>query len=218
MGIIVVVLSILLPQSIQAALDGDCRQVIYSILDESGSCREQRPKAVEELKRVVFQLQVGDCFMLKTIRAESFGDKNTIIPLLKLPPSPRPFDLAHRQHLVQLKLQAIKTLEGIKRRPLEPSTDLWCSLYAASDILQHYAGRKHLLLFTDFKENRQRKSCRSIKFDNVTVEARLIPRPHDEDPARFKQRLRFWVQAFKKAGAARVAFFDTDGSPLMEEQ
>lgn len=220
MWIMMLVLSVLVPQSVQAALEEDraCRQMIYALLDRSGSYQEQHPKAVEDLKRVVARLQAGDCLVLKSIGAESFGDQNTLLPPLELPPSSRPFDPAHRRSLAQRKIQALKTLEELNRKPMEPSTDLWCSLYAASRILQHRQGKKHLLLFTDFRENRWRKSCRSLRLDGVTVEARLIPRFQNEDPAVFERRLRFWVQAFKEAGAASVAFFDKDGLPLLEER
>jgi len=195
--------------------DQMCRRVIYTLLDLSGSYQAHRPQALEEVKRVVATLRPGDCLIVKSISAESWSDRNTLL-VLRLPVSSRPIDPGHQRRLTQMKVQAVKRLEALKAAPPDPYTDFWCSVFAASRALQNSAAEKHLLSYTDLQDNRRRKACQQVRLEGVPVTVRFIPRGND--PAAFERRIRFWAQAFKEAGAGPVQFFDLDGLPILEEK
>lgn len=192
-----------------------CSRLVYALLDLSGSYAALRERAVEELKRVVVGLRPGECLILKSISHESWNDSNTLLGL-RLPPSPRAIDPGHQRRVAQAKSQALLRLEGLKGKPKDPYTDLWCSLFVASQALQHGTGGKELLVFSDFRDNQRRKACQQLRLQGVTVTGRLIPR--GEDPAAFDRRIRFWASALRQAGAAAVALHDMDGLPVVVEK
>jgi hypothetical protein len=195
----------------------DCRRIIYVLLDISGSYTEVRPQAIDDLKEIVATLRAGDCFILKAISAESFSDSNSLL-VLKLPTSSRPIDLGYQRRLNYAKSQAITQMEGLKSRPRSRYTDLWCSIFLSSKVLQNSSCEKHLVIFSDLKDNCRKRACKDFRLDGVEVSVRRIPRSRDDDPFAFEKRIRQWVQVFKQAGVAGMSFSDTDGLPLLEER
>jgi hypothetical protein len=193
---------------------GECRRVVYGLVDLSGSYRGQRDAALEELKRWIAASQGGDCLFVRSVGAESWNDPNSLLSL-RLPPSARPIDPVHQRRLARMKVQAITRLEALKAVAPEPYTDLWCGVYAASQVLQGWSdAERQLLIFSDFQDNRRRRECQQVRLQGVEVTARLVPR--GRDPAAFERRLRFWAKVFTEAGAVRVRFFDRDGNLIWE--
>jgi hypothetical protein len=202
--------------SAEAAINDEqtCRRVFYTLIDFSGSYEPYRALALADLKRLVTTLRAGDCLIVKSIGTESFSDRNTLL-VLPLPVSSRPIDPGHQQRLTELKVRAVKRLDALKAAPKDGYTDLWCSVFSASKVLQKNDGEKTLLIYSDLLDNQRRKDCQQVRMEGVPVSVRFVPRGND--PAAFERRIALWARAFKEAGAGPVQFFDVDGLAIGEK-
>ena len=176
------------------------------LIDVTGSFSKLLPAAVDAAKRTVGRMRGGDCLVVRPIGAQSFGDSQ--LPVVNLPRSSRPIDPVHERRLVALKTQGMNRLEAIRYARPDGRTDIWGALYASGQIL---AGSpdKALVIFSDMEdtEGLQPKGM-TLRLNEVIVDVAFVPRRGT--PAAFAKRIRFWQEAFERAGAAQVRFLDSN--------
>jgi hypothetical protein len=189
-----------------------CRHLTILLYDVTGSFVRWLPQAVTHGQRTIQTLRPGDCLLVRTIGATSFRTESVLT--IRVPTSSRPIDPAFERDVVALKRRGVRELATIIALRPAGATDVWGSLYAASQTLQaSRATQRTLAVYSDLDDNvRVRATAMTLALTGVDVAVYFVPRePH---PDRFVTRLRQWQVVFGAAGATTTRFYDTNLFPF----
>ncbi len=182
-----------------------CRRLVVGLVDDSGSCSAFLPSEVRKMREILIDLQQGDGFTVRTIRAESYGASNDIVPLVLFPARQRSIDADNARAVLGLKLSAVRALNGLLGQHPSPRTDIWQALYAAALTFRTTpATQRELAIASDMDDtgNHRPRTAR-LRLDGVLVRL-FVPRSDNDSPDAFERRVALWRTVFLGAGARGV--------------
>ena len=180
---------------------------VYMLLDTSGTYTKQIDKARGIVKYLLGTLKPGDSLALARIDSSSFSEKDIIAKIT--------FDLRPSKANAQKRafLEAMEQFsESVKGSSY---TDITGGMLQAIEYLNETgAGQKHILVFSDLKEEIKKGNIRDfpIVFDGIKVTALNVTklRSDNVDPREYMERVEAWSKRVQDGGGEWRVMNDLD--------
>ncbi len=173
------------------------KKAVYVLVDTSGTYSKQFDKVQIVLRYLLGSLQPGESLALARIDSGSFNEKDIIARMT--------FDL--RPSMANAQKRAF--LESVEKfgKDIRPSeyTDITGGILQAIEYLNETrATQKHILIFSDLKEEIKKGQVRNfpISFDGTHVVAINVTKLNSDniDPREYQKRLEDWRLRVEQGG------------------
>jgi hypothetical protein len=176
---------------------------VYLLLDTSGTYTRELNEAKKIISFYLATLKAGDSLAVARIDSGSFSEKDIVAKVT--------FDDRPSRTNVQ-KREFINVIDNfVKNVQSAAYTDISGGLLQAQEFVRETgAGRKHILIFSDLKEELPAGYKREfdLELDGFIVTALNVTklRSDNKDPEEYKSRLTFWQDRVEQAGGTwRIA-------------
>ena len=182
---------------------------VYLLLDTSGTYTQELVKAQQIINYMLATLEPGDSFAVARIDSGSFNEKDIIAKVVL---DARP-SAANRQ-----KREFAATIEKFVQQVKSSAyTDISGGLLQAIEFLNETdVGQKHILIFSDLKEELPQGFVRDfdLTLDGFTVKALNVTklRSDNQDPGEYLQRVEEWQDRVVAGGGTWGVVNDLDRS------
>jgi hypothetical protein len=180
---------------------------VYMLLDTSGTYRDELNQAKAIISYLLGTLQPGDALVVSRIDSGSFSEKDIIC---KMTFDGRPSVANQQKRLFRETIDEFITgVEG------SPHTDITGGLVQAVEFLNETgAGNKHILIFSDLKEDLIKGHVRDfpLQMDGCQVVALNVTKLRSDniDPREYYQRVKHWEQRVVAGGGGWRVINDLD--------
>lgn len=172
---------------------------VYLLLDTSGTYTKELKKAQKIINYYLATMNAGDSLAVARIDSGSFSEKDIIAKAT--------FDDRPSKSNVQ-KREFAKVIDDFVESVKSASyTDISGGLLQAQEFIEETgAGRKHILIYSDLKEELPEGYNRDfdLELDGFHVTALNVTklRSDNVDPTEYKDRLMYWQDRIEKAGGS----------------
>jgi hypothetical protein len=165
------------------------------LVDTSGTYVKELKQANLIIRALVSELEPGDHFMLAKIDSDSFSEKDVVVNMK--------FDSRTSYSNKQKRALIRQVSRWSKKVKSSRYTDITGGVMQAVEYLgRSNAGKKHIILFTDLKEDLRRGQVRKfdLKFDGIKVVSINVTklRSDSRDPRKYYKRLKKWETRVRK--------------------
>ena len=172
-------------------------QGVYMLLDSSGTYRMEIKRAQAIVNYLLGTLQPGDSLAVARIDSGSFSEKDII--------SKMTFDRRPSMTNQQKRLFKQKVDDFVAKVKGSAYTDITGGVLQAVEYLNETgAGRKHILIFSDLKEDLAKGHIRDfpIKLSGCTVVALNVTKLRSDniDPRGYYKRVEKWKERIEAGG------------------
>ncbi len=173
-------------------------RAIFMLIDVSGTYAEEVGKAATVVNYLLSGLEAGDSIMVAGINSRSFSEKLIIAGAT--------FDSRPSKRNAQKKMICDAMQEFASKKESSSYTDITGALIQATSYLNE-TGCKHktVLIFSDMKEDLDKKTIRSFPIDmkGISVVALNVTKLRSDniDPRLYLNRLNWWEKRVIDAGA-----------------
>ncbi|MDH5570334.1 MAG: VWA domain-containing protein [Gammaproteobacteria bacterium] len=174
-------------------------RAVYMLLDTSGTYTKQLEKAQGIVRYLLGVLNSGDSLALARVDSASFSEKDIVAKVT--------FDLRPSQANAQ-KRAFMEVMDKFAAEVKGSSyTDITGGMLQAIEYLNETgAGEKHILIFSDLKEEIKKGHIRDfpIPFDGVKVVALNVTKLHSDnvDPREYMERVDNWSKRVEDGGGS----------------
>jgi hypothetical protein len=170
---------------------------VYMLMDTSGTYTEELNKAQAIINYLLGTLEPGDSMAVARIDSGSFSEKDIIA---RMTFDHRP-SVSNKQRL-RFRDEVDKNVKDVKGSPY---TDISGGMLQAIEYLNETAsGRKHILIFSDLKEDLPKGYVRDVPFElrGFKVVALNVTKLHADNvnPRDYLERLAEWQQKVEDGG------------------
>jgi len=184
---------------------------VYLLLDTSGTYTKELQEAKKIINFYLATLKSGDSLAVARIDSGSFSEKDIVAKVT--------FDERPSQANVQ-KREFVSVMDSfVKSVKSADYTDISGGLLQAQEFINETgAGQKHILIFSDLKEELPKGYKRDfeLELNGFMVTALNVTklRSDNVDPKEYQARLAFWQDKVEKAGGnwRMVNDLDREGS------
>jgi hypothetical protein len=178
------------------------RQAVYVLVDTSGTYANEVAKARKVVNYLLGSLQPGDSLAVGKVKSRSFSEKD-IVAKVTLGMDPVQANAQKRQFSEQINAFT-ESIEGMKGSVY---TDITGGMMQAAEFLAETGARNRtIIVFSDMQEELDYKTVRNfpIRLDGIRVIALNVTKlaTDNVDPRRYLDRLAWWEQRAKAAGAS----------------
>jgi hypothetical protein len=172
-------------------------RAVYMLLDTSGTYTQQLEKAQGIVRYLLGILNSGDSLALARVDSASFSEKDIVAKVT--------FDLRPSQANAQ-KRAFMEVMDKFAAEVKGSSyTDITGGMLQAIEYLNETgAGEKHILIFSDLKEEIKKGHIRDfpIPFDGVKVVALNVTKLRSDniDPREYMERVDNWSKRVEEGG------------------
>ncbi len=186
---------------------------VYLLLDTSGTYTKELRKAQNIINYYLATLEAGDSFAVARIDSGSFSERD-IIAKVKFDDKPSKSNVQKRE-FAEIIDNFVSTVESASY------TDISGGLLQAQEyITETGAGYKHILIYSDLKEELPDGFNRDfdLELDGFTVTALNVTklRTDNVDPTEYKSRLLYWQDRIEKAGGSWRMLNDLERDDALE--
>ncbi|WP_390619163.1 VWA domain-containing protein [Maricurvus nonylphenolicus] len=185
---------------------------VYLLLDTSGTYTQELEKAQQIINYMLAHLEPGDSFAVARIDSGSFNEKDIIAKVVL---DARP-SASNRQ-----KREFAATVDAfVKQVKSSAYTDISGGLLQAIEFLNETnVGQKHILIFSDLKEELPEGFVRDfdLVLDGFTVKALNVTklRSDNQDPGEYLERVSQWQERVVSGGGSWAVVNDLDRSDAL---
>lgn len=210
-----VTLTLLLATFITACDSGQAKnhqRGVYLLLDTSGTYTQELKKAQQIINYMLAHLEPGDSFAVARIDSGSFNEKDIIAKVVL---DARP-SASNRQ-----KREFAATVDAfVKQVKSSAYTDISGGLLQAIEFLNETnVGQKHILIFSDLKEELPEGYVRDfdLVLDGFAVKALNVTklRTDNQDPGEYLERVSQWQARVVGGGGSWAVINDLDRSDAL---
>jgi hypothetical protein len=210
-----VTLTLLLAAFITACDSGQAKnhqRGVYLLLDTSGTYTQELKKAQQIINYMLAHLEPGDSFAVARIDSGSFNEKDIIAKVVL---DARP-SASNRQ-----KREFAATIDAfVKQVKSSAYTDISGGLLQAIEFLNETnVGQKHILIFSDLKEELPEGYVRDfdLVLDGFAVKALNVTklRTDNQDPGEYLERVSQWQARVVGGGGSWAVINDLDRSDAL---
>ena len=171
---------------------------VYMLLDTSGTYKNELNKACAIVHYLLGTLEPGDSLGVARIDTGSFSEKDIV---KKVTFDRRPSVANQQKRLFRDRIDSF--ISGVKGSPY---TDITGGLLQAAEYLNETgAGKKHVLIFSDLKEELIKGYVRDmpIQMPDFNVVALNVTKLRSDniDPREYLDRLEYWKKRTEGGGA-----------------
>lgn len=177
----------------------DYHTAVYLLLDTSGTYTQELQKAQQIINYYLATLNAGDSLAVARIDSGSFSEKD-IIAKVTLDGRPSQANVQKREFVTVID-NFVNTVESAAY------TDISGGLLQAQEFISETgAGRKHVLIYSDLKEELPAGYQRDfdLNLDGFVVTALNVTklRSDNVNPKEYQARLAFWQDRIEQAGGS----------------
>jgi hypothetical protein len=190
-------------------------KLIIVLLDNSGSFKNFRDKAIDHCLKFIDAMHGGDKFALFLIESESLKRNESPINFTIPPPKGTIPTIIERKQMDSTKKANKEKISKLKKRELSGHTDIWGALMRASQFINsnlYTKYQKFLLIYSDMQDTKQRGPKLSINFENVCV--KIFYADINEQTVK---AIEFWKNKLSEYKAISVQVFTPDDSETMTD-
>jgi hypothetical protein len=170
---------------------------VYLLLDTSGTYTTELDEAKKIINFYLATLKAGDSLAVARIDSGSFSEKD-IVAKVTFDERPSRANVQKREFMAVID-HFVKTVQSAAY------TDISGGLLQAQDFVRETgAGNKHILIFSDLKEELPAGFKRdfALELDGFTVTALNVTklRSDNRNPEEYQERLSFWQDRVEEAG------------------
>jgi len=170
---------------------------VYLLLDTSGTYTNELDEAKRIINYYLATLKAGDSLAVARIDSGSFSEKD-IVAKVTFDDRPSRANVQKREFVAVMD-NFVQTVESAA------FTDISGGLLQAQEFVRETgAGQKHILIFSDLKEELPKGYTREfdLELDGFFVTALNVTklRSDNRDPNEYQDRLSFWQNRVEKAG------------------
>ncbi len=186
---------------------------VYLLLDTSGTYTQELIKGQQIINYLLAYLEPGDTFVVARIDSGSFSEKD-IVAKVTLDTRPSASNKQKREF-------AAKIAEFVKTVKSSDYTDISGGILQAIEYLNEAGvGKKHILIFSDLKEDLPKNFVRDFDFtlDGFTVKALNVTklRSDNVNPKEYLDRVSEWKQRVVQGGGTWGIINDLDRAEALE--
>lgn len=182
-------------------------KAVYMLMDTSGTYTNQLQKAKMIISYLLSTLDSGDSLAVARIDSGSFSEKDIVA---KVTFDSRPSVATSQKRAFRDQIESfIKTVKS------SPYTDISGGMLQAAEYLDETgAGERHILIFSDMKEEIQKGHKRDFELpmDGVEVIALNVTKLNSDnvDPRQYLERLDMWNKRVVSGGGTWRVINDLD--------
>lgn len=182
-------------------------RAVYMLMDTSGTYTQQLQKAQAIINYLLVTLESGDSLAVARIDSGSFSEKDIVAKVT--------FDQRPSMANSQKRRFRSSIDEFVRNVDPSPYTDISGGVLQAVEYLNETgAGQKHILVFSDLKEDLKEGHVRdfSLPMDGIEVVALNVTklRSDNRDPREYLNRLEDWSQRVSSGGGQWRVVNDLD--------
>jgi hypothetical protein len=180
---------------------------VYLLMDTSGTYTKELEKAQQLINVILVRLEPGDSFAVGRIDTGSFSEKDIIAKVT--------FDDRPSQTNQQKRQFRERVDQFVKKVRPSKFTDITGGLLQAIEYLNEKGtGKKHILIYSDLKEDLPNGYVRDIPlqlegFDVVALNVTKL-RSDNVDPREYLNRLESWQRRVEEGGGSWRVINDMD--------
>lgn len=185
---------------------------VYLLIDTSGTYSEELPKAQRIISYLLATLNPGDSLAVARVHSRSFSEKDIIA---KVTFTDDPIQVNAQKRVFR---DRIARFAKKMRRRGSAYTDITGGLIQAAMFLTETgAGRKTIVIFSDMREELDKKTIRSFPLEMGGIQVVAVNvtklRKDNIDPRNYLGRLDWWEKRLRNAGADWKVINDLDHLP-----
>jgi len=180
---------------------------VYLLLDTSGTYTQELNKARQIINYLLAKLESGDTFVVARIDSGSFSEKDIVA---KISLGSRPSEANRQKRLFSAQVEKF-----VKEVESSAYTDISGGLLQAIEYLNESGvGHKHILIFSDLKEDLPKNYVRDfdLTLDGFTVRALNVTKLRSDNinPQDYLERVSEWQRRIVQGGGTWGVVNDLD--------